>query len=158
MTAFPSTTAAPSAGPGSAPDPVGALRFTVDAPGMTIGRFSECSGLGVEYSIVEYQEGGQNAFTHKLRGPLRYRNLVLKRGITGEEALLSWFGQTQDLQKRPTITVSLVGPDAKAVRRWHFENAFPVRWSGPALNAAGNAVASEELEIAHRGFLGSVAT
>jgi phage tail-like protein len=155
MTAFASQPAAPAT-PGAAPDPAGALRFTVDAPGLNIGRFAECSGLGVEYSIVEYQEGGQNAFTHKLRGPLRYRNLLLKRGVTGEEALLRWFAQTQDLQQRPTISVSLIGPDGQAVRRWHFERAFPVRWTGPSLNAASNAIADEELEIAHRGFIGSV--
>jgi phage tail-like protein len=137
----------------SQPDPAGGLRFTVDTPGLAIGRFSECSGLGVEYEVVEYREGGQNAFVHTLRGALKYRHLVLKRGVTGEDALLHWFQQTQDLQTRPTITVSLIGPDAQPIRRWGFERAFPVRWTGPVLNAGMVAIASEELEIAHRGLV-----
>ena len=154
MTMLASPAAAPAAGATSSqPDPAGALRFTVDAPGLAIGRFSECSGLGVEYEVVEYREGGQNAFVHTLRGALKYRHLVLKRGVTGEDALLRWFQQTQDLSKRPTITVSLLGPDGQSVRRWGFERAFPLRWTGPVLSAGAGAIASEELEIAHRGLV-----
>jgi phage tail-like protein len=138
---------------GDSPDAVGGLCFTVDAQGMSIGRFAECSGLAVEYQVMDYQEGGQNAFTHKLRGPIKYRNLVLKRGITADDALLRWFQQTQDLRERPTIVVTLKGPDGKAVRRWGFERAFPVRWTGPTLNAGAATLATEELEIAHRGLV-----
>ena len=145
--------AAPAATTATRRDPAAGLRFTVDAPGLAIGRFSECSGLGVEYEVVQYREGGQNAFVHTLRGALKYRNLVLKRGVTGEDALLSWFQQTQDLSKRPTVTVSLLGPDQQPIRRWGFERAFPVRWTGPVLSAGAGAIASEELEIAHRGLV-----
>jgi phage tail-like protein len=135
------------------PDLVGAMCFTVSAPGLTIGRFSECSGLAVEYHVLEYQEGGQNAFTHRLRGPLKYRNLVLKRGVTSQDDLLDWFRRGQHLSARPTITVTLRGPDAKALRSWAFERAFPVRWAGPVLNAGAATLATEELEIAHRGLV-----
>jgi phage tail-like protein len=153
MTVMPLQTNSPATSQPLGPDPVGAMRFTVSAPGLTIGRFSECSGLAVEYQVLEYQEGGQNAFAHKLRGPLKYRNLVLKRGVTSQDDLLDWFRRTQDLGTRPTITVTLHGPDNKAVRSWGFERAFPVRWSGPVLTAAAAALATEELEIAHRGLV-----
>ena len=53
------------------PDPVGALRFKVDITGLEIGRFATCSGLTVEYEVMEYQEGGQNDYVHKLRGRLK---------------------------------------------------------------------------------------
>jgi phage tail-like protein len=36
--------------------------------------------------------------------------------------------------------------------RWNFDNAYPVKWSGPALNATGDAVAVETLELAHEGM------
>ena len=134
-------------------DPVGAMSFIIDAPGLAIGRFSECSGLAIEYQVLEYQEGGQNAFTHKLRGPLKHKNLVLKRGITSNDGLLRWFQLAQELDKRPSITVTLMGPANQRVRSWVFERAFPVRWTGPVLNAGAATVASEELEIAHRGFV-----
>src|SRR3954451_17077513 len=120
---------------------------------MSIGRFAQCSGLAVEDQVMEYHEGGQNAFTHKLRGPIKYRNLVLKRGVTGENALLRWFQKTQELRERPTTVVTLKCPDGKPVRRWGFERAFPVRWTGPTLSAGLATLATEELEIAHRGLV-----
>jgi phage tail-like protein len=135
------------------PDPVGALRFLVKADDCTIGRFAHCHGLAVEYEIEEYAEGGQNAFVHKLRGRMRYPNLVLSRGITHETGLMDWFMKTQSAGKRGAISVSLLGPDGSPVRKWGFQSAFPVRWEGPVLNARSHTAATESLEIAHRGLV-----
>jgi len=90
---------------------------------------------------------------HKLRGRMRYPNLVLSRGITHESGLMDWFLQTKKAGERGNISVSLLGPDGKPVRRWGFEGAFPVRWEGPVLNARSHTAATETLEIAHRGFV-----
>ncbi len=135
------------------PDPVGALRFLVKADDCTIGRFAHCHGLAVEYEIEEYAEGGQNAFVHKLRGRMRYPNLVLSRGITHETGLMDWFMKTQSAGQRGSISVSLLGPDGSPVRKWGFQSAFPVRWEGPVLNARSHTAATESLEIAHRGLV-----
>ncbi|MGI8633131.1 MAG: phage tail protein [Solirubrobacterales bacterium] len=137
---------------GSTPDPVGELRFTLEIPDLTIGMFTECTGLGVEFDLKEYREGGENGFVHKLRGALTYPNLILTRGVTHEDALLKWFFRTQQRAERPTVTVSLLGPGAQRVRSWALEGAFPVRWQGPSLNAGSSNVATETLEIAHRGL------
>ena len=135
------------------PDPVGGLRFLVKADDCSIGRFAHCHGLAVEYEIEEYAEGGQNAFVHKLRGRMRYPNLVLSRGITHETGLMDWFQKTQSAGQRGNISVSLLGPDGSPVRSWGFEGAFPVRWEGPILNARSHTAATETLEIAHRGMV-----
>jgi len=135
------------------PDPVGALRFLVKADDCTIGRFAHCHGLSAEYEIEEYAEGGQNAFVHKLRGRMRYPNLVLSRGITHETGLMDWYLKASKAGERGNISVSLLGPDGKPVRQWGFEGAFPVRWEGPVLNARSHTAATETLEIAHRGFV-----
>ena len=139
---------------GSTPDPVGELRFKVEIEELTIGMFSECSGIQVEWEIEERREGGENRFVHKLRGGMKYPNLVLKRGITYEPVLLKWLFQTKDWDKRGNVTVKLMGPDStNPVRTWAFSNAFPVKWTGPTLNAASNNIATETLEIAHRGLV-----
>lgn len=137
------------------PDPVPELGFRVEIKGIDtpIGYFAECGGLSLEYEIEEYHEGGENRFTHKLRGRLKYPNLVLKRGVTYESALLDWFLRAQKRSERGTVTLTLTGPDGKDVRRWAFADAFPVKWTGPTLNAGSNNVATETLEIAHRGFV-----
>lgn len=149
----PATTARAPAASGNSAAPVGELAFSVDIPGFTIGRFSECGGLAVEYEVVEYQEGGQNDFVHKLRGRMRYPNVVLKRGLTRQRALLEWFTQTQRVIDRPTVVITLRSADAAEVRRWACVGAFPIKWTGPSLNAGSTGVATEQLELAHRGFL-----
>jgi phage tail-like protein len=138
-------------------DSVGELRFLITVgpsePGL-IGRFAECSGLSVEYEVMEYREGGNNDYVHKLRGPAKYPNLVLKRGITKEDALMKWFRDCQNKSERKQVTVMLLGPGGKTsnVRKWAFDGAYPVKWTGPTLNAGSNNVATETLEIVHLGF------
>ena len=48
-------------------------------------------GLAVEVEVKEYNEGGINDYVHKLPTRIKYPNLVLKRGVTYEDALLDWF-------------------------------------------------------------------
>jgi phage tail-like protein len=137
----------------SLPDPVGELRFQVLIDDAVIGAFAECSGLSVEYDIFEYQEGGEQRFVHKLRGGLKYPNLVLKRGVTYEDALVQWFFDRSDREERGNITLNLLGDDGEQVRSWSFASAFPVKWSGPSFSAKSTNVATETLEIAHQGFV-----
>ena len=84
---------------------------------------------------------------------MKYPNLVLKRGVTYEPVLLKWLFQTKEWDQRGNVTVSIIGPDSKPVRTWAFANAFPVKWTGPTLNASSNNAATETLEIAHRGLV-----
>jgi phage tail-like protein len=126
--------------------------FRIQIGSQTIGHFSEIDGLTVEYEVFEWQEGGENRFVHKLRGRAKYPNIVLKRGITHEAALLDWFRKCQTKTDRQEGHIDLLGRDGKPVRRFAFEGAFPVKWTGPKLNAASTSIATEQLEIAHTGW------
>ena len=97
--------------PGSpSPDPVPARHFLVDV-GEPIGYFTECSGLSMEYDVLEHVEGGVNDFVHKLRGRMKFPNLVLKRGITHEETFVNWFLACREKTARRDLSVTLLGPD-----------------------------------------------
>jgi phage tail-like protein len=137
------------------PDPVGELRFTVKLPNNTeLGRFRECTGLAAEIECKDYNEGGVNDFVHKLPTRMKYPNLVLKRGVTYEDALLKWLWSVQRELVRGPVTIQLKGPDlnTSGIRTWVFSNAFPIKWTGPNLNAGSNQVATETLEIVHTGL------
>ena len=134
------------------PDPVGELRFKLELPGVDLGRFRECTGLAAEIEVKDYNEGGVNDRVHKLPTRMKYPNLVLKRGVTYEDALLKWLWKTQRETQRINVTVSLMGPDGEAVRSWVFNEAFPIKWTGPNLNASSNQIATETLEIVHAGL------
>jgi len=125
--------------------------FIVKIPDIdTIGYFSHCSGLELGFDVFEYQEGGNNDFVHRLPGPLRYPNLVLSRGLTEQEALLKWFMATRTEAERKEVTLTL--KTGTTERIWTFADAFPVKWTGPTLDAETGDVATETLEIAHTGL------
>jgi phage tail-like protein len=123
---------------------------------LEIGEFRECTGLSAEREILEYTEGGNNDFVHKLPGRVKFPNLVLKRGITDQKKLLKWFWDTRSSPKLATVTVTLFDSTGTDARMWAFENAYPVKWAGPNLNAGSDAAATETLEIAHGGFAGGM--
>lgn len=133
------------------PDPVSEAMFEVVIDEVPIGHFMECSGLQWELEVMEYPEGGENRYVHKLRGRAKFPNLVLKRGITHQDGLLAWLIRCQERTVRSDGRVVLHGPGA-TVRAWAFTGAFPVKWEGPTLNAGSNNVATETLEIAHHGL------
>ena len=55
--------------------------------------------------------------------------------------------------KRHNVSIILMNSAGQDKWRWEFQDAFPVRWSGPDLRAGSAEVAIETLELAHRGFM-----
>lgn len=135
-----------------ADDPLVGFHFKLDIGEDTVGFFTECSGLQVEYEMFEWAEGGQNNYVHKLRGRAKYSNITLKRGITSSKALLEWFESARNGAARRDGSVAMLDQSLNVVARWPFTGALPVKWQGPTFNAAGNDVAVETLEFAHTGF------
>lgn len=127
--------------------------FSVRIGGLVLGTFTECSGLAAEYETHPYPEGGNNLFVHTLRGRLRYPNVTLKGGVTDHGVLLDWALNRGGLIKGiQNITITFHDPRGTPLRQYYLLSAAPVRWTGPTGNAAANAVATESLEIAHRGL------
>ncbi len=125
---------------------------TVDA--MDIGAWTECSGLAASYEVEEYVEGGQNSFVHKLPGRLKYDNIKLKRQLDADSAKVArWFSSLQQSGSRSTASITAYDGDLEVVASWSLVDVIPVRWTGPSLSADGGKVGSEELELAHHGFM-----
>jgi len=124
---------------GSTAETLPDLTFLVEISGVTIGQFSECTGLSVEYEVMEYAEGGNNDFIHRLRGRARYPTISLRRGVTSQDALLKWFF---DGPQADQLTIKLLD-----------EAPFPIKWSGPDMAAGSNGTAMESLEIGHNGMV-----
>jgi phage tail-like protein len=129
-----------------------AYHFALEIGDQVIGYFTECSGLQVEYETFEWQEGGQNDYVHKFRGRAKYSNIVLKRGITSDVALLDWFESVRQGAERRDGSVAMFDQTLTVVARWSFTGALPVKWQGPQFSAKSAEVAVETLEITHNGF------
>jgi len=143
-----------SFGTGGRTDPYMGFNFLVEIEGLVIGGFSDVSGLQVATDVLDFQEGGQNEYVHKLPGPTRYpSNLVLKRGLTDIQTLWTWHQEViSGSIVRRNGTVYLLDRQGQQAMWWNFKEACPVKWSGPDLKAESNTVAMESIELVHRGL------
>ena len=118
---------------GSRRDPYLSFNFLVELEGLLVGGFSEVSGLSAEIEIHDYREGGLNDYVHRLAGPVRYpASLVLKRGITDNQALWLWHSDVRRCATgtwsgltRPGGSVPICGgtPTSWQWRRWNWSTA-----------------------------------
>ena len=131
--------------------------FQLLIDGLPMGDFSECSGLAADLGTEDYLEGGENRFAHRFPVRASFPNLVLKRGTNGDAALWTWYLEYLD---RGTIKprdgqvhlLSWSGGALKPVRAWAFRRGYPVKMSGPDLNAGSPAIAIESVEVVHHGL------
>jgi phage tail-like protein len=132
------------------------VRFQVKIDGGTdLGDWSKCDGLTVEYDVFEYKEGGQNGFTHRLPGRVKYQNVKLTRPMNKHsKQVADWIASLKRKVRRQTAEISALDSTGHAIVTWNLDGIFPVRWSGPSLDIGANQVAMETLELAHNGFLG----
>ncbi|MBA4181540.1 MAG: phage tail protein [Anaerolinea sp.] len=138
--------------PGTMVDPLTTHRFAVEVDGLVLGAFDECTGLAGTLDFYEYKEGGLNSYTHKLPGRISWGTITLKWGTTDSTKLWEWFKAISAAvnKSRHYRNVSIIQFKESGTedRRWNLDAAFPVKWSGPSLNAAQGAVSIETLELA----------
>jgi phage tail-like protein len=152
---------APPPGPGSTGPSVDRLllhtqsRFVLSVPalGVELGLFTQVQGLSAQVDVIEYPEGGLNTYVHKLPTRIKHPNLTCKQGVTHEDGFLLWLNETVVKAKLTDIALHVYEPDGTVVRSWGFAGAYPVKWTGPDLNAGGTEIMTESLEIAHQGIM-----
>ena len=134
-------------------DPIPAFRFEISLGDLRVAGFSEVGGLSLELEPQEYAEGGINTHLHKFPGRTKQTNITLKRGIV-DRKMWDWFYDfTIGKVKFRDVSIRLRDPSGgQVVMEWQIVDAFPVKWSGPELNATQNSVAVESLELAHEGL------
>ena len=133
-------------------DPYKVFKFRVEIDGLTAAAFTEVSGLESETFVVEYRTGSEHG-VRKLPGLTKYSNIVLKRGITQDAELWTWRQRVIDGNlDRHNGSIILQDDSGQDQVRWNFRNGWPCKLHGPLLNARGNDVAIETLEIAHEGL------
>jgi phage tail-like protein len=128
-------------------------RFYVMIKGQAEGVFTEVSGLQVEMDVMDYQEGGNNGFVHRLPGFTKVSNLTLKRGVSNSNDFFKWCNEIASGKfTRRNISVVMYDAAGNKLMQWDFKNAYPVKWIGPQFKASDATAAIETLELAHEGM------
>lgn len=132
-------------------------RFLLEIENVVRAGFSECRLPSARTEVVEYREGNETRrTTRKLAGLNEYGPLVLKGGVARDSmALFDWYRLVADGkldEARTTVAVVLQDEEGSPGARWEFRNAWPCRYDAPRLDANGDGVAIQTVEVAHEGF------
>ena len=126
----------------------------VDASGKDVkGSFAEVTGLEGSQEPIEYRTGSEDITARKLRGQKKFANIVLKKGITGDIEFWNWIltgfgGKKLELDG----SISMLDEAQNVVVTFKFRKGWPIKWTGPGLNAKNNEIAMETVEICHQGL------
>ena len=145
--------------PGSDAYPFTAFNFAVEihVPGVAKrvcrGAFSDCDGLEMTMDVKTIREGGNNAEQIRLTGPISYGTLTLKRGMTADFDLWSWFRAmtaSGGESLRADGEVVLLAADGETERaRFVLKRCVPVKLKAPALSGRDGLLAIEEFQLAY---------
>lgn len=128
-------------------------RFYVMFDQAVQGVFTEVGGLQIETNVMEYQEGGNNGFVHRLPGFTKVSNITLKRGMTKSNDFFKWCTSIASGQlTRRNVSIIMYDTKGDELMHWDFHNAYPVKWIGPQFRASDATAAIETLELAHEGM------
>ena len=90
------------------------------------------SGLSRRVRHESFKEGGENRFEHKLPVRTKYADLVLKRGMLTDSAVINWFLDAfRDREFKPAdVNVILMNEKSEPLRTWNVAHAVPKKWTG----------------------------
>src|ERR1700741_2474152 len=135
---------------GSRTDPYGGYNFLVEIDGITQAGFQEVSGLDASTDATDYLEGTDPTHTPKLPGLNKFCGVQVKRRLPHLSRFWKWRATViAGNVERRNGSIILMDQTGQEKLRWNFFNAWPSKWTGPALNATSSAVAVETLEITH---------
>jgi len=140
-------------------DPLRNFRYRLEIDNITQAGFSEVAIAETTIDAVDYREGTDPPHVRKLSGLTKYGNITLKWGLTSGGTALDLFkwhndvsnGQIKERRKKVVIVVLDESGQTDSAR-FVVSDAWPVKYDPSDLNAKGNEVMIELLELANEGI------
>ena len=139
------------------PRPFNAFNFSVEiypdgksAP-LATAAFAECEGLEMTQDFKTIRSGGANDHAYQVPGIVTYANLTLKRGMTDNLDLWTWFTDSiADPFLRANAEVVMFADDGSTeTARFQLSRCLPAKLKAPSLNAKDGTIAIEEFQLAY---------
>src|SRR4029079_2962246 len=129
-------------------DPLRNFRFRLEINGIQQAGFSEVSGFDITVDPIDYREGTDPTHVRKLTGLTKYGNVTLKWGVTNSMELYEWHRRIVDGTIDPkSAAIAVCDARANPQARWEIAEAWPSKYDPMDINAKGNDVSIEMLEI-----------
>ncbi|MHB9032852.1 MAG: phage tail protein [Anaerolineae bacterium] len=133
-------------------DPLITPRFIVKFGNKLQGSFQECTVVSAEHEPAEYKfsdDKGEPGY-YAVPGRMKFGRITLKRGLTGDMSAWKWRQEVEEGKIKTARTngsILMCDQDGTPIAEYNFENAWPLKVSGPAPNANTSDLAREEVEI-----------
>ena len=139
------------------PDPLRNFRFRLEIDQIEQAGFAEVAIGDTTTEMIEYREGDEQTTVRKLKGLTKYGNVTLKWGVTSSMELSGWHQLVVDDatpldDARRTVVIRMQDEDGSDVAAFEVIKAWPCRYDPSDLNAQGNEVAIDTLELANEGI------
>lgn len=139
-------------------DPLRNFRFRLEIDSITQAGFSEVMIGETTIDVVEYREGNYAPHVNKLTGLTKYGNITLKWGLTVGGSALDLFKWHNDVsaglvkERRKKVVIVVQDEAGTDAARFVVSDAWPIKYDPSDLNAKGNEVLIELLELANEGI------
>jgi len=133
-------------------DPVISARFMVKFDSKLQGCFRECTVVTAEHEPAEYKfaDDKGNPGYYAIPGRMKFGRITLKRGLTNDMAAWKWRKEVEDgnvQSARTNGSILMLDQNGTPMAEFTFENAWPLKVSGPTPNANSSDLAVEEVEL-----------
>jgi phage tail-like protein len=135
-------------------DPLRNFRFRLEIDDLQIAGFSEVLIGPTTTDVIDYREGTDPPHVRKLPGLNKFGNVTLKRGATTSLELYDWYRQVltgQTATARKSVAIIVADESGADQARFIVSNAWPAKYEASELNAKGNEVFIETLELTNEG-------
>lgn len=140
-------------------DPIRNFRFQLEIDNVTRAGFSEVAIAETTVEAIDYREGTDPPHVRKLSGLTKYGSITLKGGLTSGANSLELFKWHNDVsagligERRKNVAISVLDESGKSeMARFVVSDAWPIKYDPSDLNAKGNEVLIELLELANEGI------
>ncbi len=138
-------------------DPLRNFRYRLEINNITQAGFAEVAVGELSTDPIEYREGDELTTVRKLNGLNKYANITLKWGITDSTELADWHQLVvddstllDDARRTVVIRVQTEAGEDKAA--FEVLKAWPCKYDPSDLNAKGNEVSIDTLELCNEGI------
>jgi len=136
-------------------DPYRNFRFRLEIDNIAQAGFSEVAIAETTIGVVDYREGTDPPHVRKLSGLTKYGNITLKSGMTASLDLFKWHRSVSAggiASQRKNVAIVLQDEAGQDTARFIVSDAWPVKYDPADLNAKGNEVMIEVLELVNEGI------
>ena len=139
-------------------DPLRNFRYRLEIDSIAQAGFSEVTIAETSIDAVDYREGTDPPHVRMLSGLTKYGNITLKWGLTIGGAALDLYKWHVDIsnglikERRKKVVIVVQDEAGQDAARFVITDAWPVKYDPSDLNAKGNEVFIELLELVNEGI------